>query len=52
MSEPQTARTTLPAFRHEVHTFRRLGEPFCTVRTFWMFGFQRRLVRRWEWEML
>jgi hypothetical protein len=22
------------------------------VRTLWMFGFQRRLVRRCEWEML
>src|SRR5438067_1988653 len=43
--------TTLPALMHEVHTFRRLrwDRPIlaCTV---WMFGFHRRLVRRWECE--
>lgn len=48
----QTARVTFPAFRQEVHTFRRFGVPPVTVRTFWMFGFQRRFVRRWECEML
>ena len=33
----------------EVQTFIRLVErPTCT-RMRWMFGFQRRLVRRWEW---
>lgn len=35
----------------EVQAFTRLvlppGTAACTV---WMFGFQRRLVRRWEWE--
>ncbi len=39
---------TLPALMHEVHTCRRRGDPSTTARTFWMFGFQRRLVRRWE----
>jgi len=34
-----------------VHTLRRLGVPLVTVRTFWMFGFQRRLVRTWECEI-
>ena len=43
---------TLPALMHEVHTFRRLGVEPTTARTRWMLGFQRRLVRRCEWEML
>ena len=42
---------TLPALRHEVHTLRRLGVPATTARTRWMFGFQRREVRRWECEI-
>ena len=46
------ARVTLPALMHEVHTFSRLGVAPMSVRTRWMFGFQRRLVRRWECEML
>lgn len=33
-----------------VHTFRRFGAPFTRARTRWMFGFQRRLVRRCECE--
>src|SRR2546423_9804120 len=37
---------------HEVHAFTRFGVPPTTVRTVWMFGFQRRLVRRCECEML
>jgi hypothetical protein len=37
---------------HEVQTLRRFGLPSTIVRTRWMFGFQRRLVRRCEWEML
>ena len=41
---------TLPERRHPVHTFRRFGAPLTSARTRWMFGFQRRLVRRWEWE--
>ncbi len=40
---------TLPALMQRVQTFMRLVvEPTCT-RMRWMFGFQRRLVRRWEW---
>ena len=40
---------TLPARRHPVQTLTRLGVPFTSARTRWMFGFQRRLVRRCEW---
>ncbi len=32
-----------------MHTSMRRGVPFTTARTRWMLGFQRRLVRRWEW---
>ncbi len=32
-----------------VQTCMRLGAPFTRARTRWMFGFQRRFVRRWEW---
>src|SRR5690606_7413072 len=39
---------TLPDFRQPVHTCTRLGEPSTRARTRWMFGFQRRFVRRWE----
>ena len=39
---------TLPARMHDVHTDIRLVVPFTTARTRWMFGFHRRLVRRWE----
>src|SRR5690349_9965019 len=45
-------RETLPALMHEVQTFRRLGVPPITVRTCWMFGFQRRDVRRCEKDTL
>jgi GNAT superfamily N-acetyltransferase len=46
-------RTTLPALMHEVHTFRRLVvPPPAGTRTVWMFGFQRRGVRRCEWDTL
>lgn len=41
---------TLPALRQEVQTFRRFGVPLTTVRTDWMFGFQRREWRRCEWD--
>src|SRR3984957_6127883 len=34
---------------HEGHTCSRLGAPSTIARTRWMFGSQRRLVRRWEW---
>src|SRR5579859_782492 len=38
---------------HEVHTLRRLVvPPPAGVRTVWMLGFQRRLVRRCEWDTL
>ena len=36
----------------EVHTLIRLGAPLTTARTFWMFGFQRRGVRRCECDTL
>jgi len=42
---------TFPAFRHEVHTLIRLRVPPTVVRTVWMFGFQRRGVRRCECEI-
>ncbi|SMF80914.1 hypothetical protein SAMN02745830_06338 [Streptomyces sp. Amel2xC10] len=45
-------RETLPALMHEVQAFTRFGVPLTTVRTRWMFGFQRRDVRRCECEML
>lgn len=42
-------RTTLPAFRQEVHTFIRRVLPGATwARTVWIFGFHRRFVRRCE----
>jgi hypothetical protein len=44
-------RVTLPALRQEVHTLTRLGVPPTSVRTRWMLGFQRRLVRTWECEI-
>ncbi|OKH91737.1 hypothetical protein AB852_29150 [Streptomyces uncialis] len=37
---------------HEVQTLSRFGVRPTTARTRWMFGFQRRDVRRCEWEML
>ncbi len=46
------ARATLPAFRQEAQTFSRWGVRPTMARTRWMFGFQRRFVRRCEWEML
>ncbi|KUG51609.1 hypothetical protein AVL62_09845 [Serinicoccus chungangensis] len=45
-------RVTLPAFRQEVQTLSRFEVPPMVVRTRWMLGFQRRLVRRCECEML
>ncbi len=38
----------LPARMQEVQTLTRLFDPFTTARTRWIFGFQRRLVRRCE----
>ncbi len=35
----------------DVHTLTRLGDPSTVARTRWMLGFQRRLVRRCEWEI-
>src|SRR5262245_66125916 len=37
---------------HDVHTLSRFGAPLTVACTVWMFGFQRRRVRRCEWEML
>ncbi len=45
-------RETLPALMHEVQTLSRFGVRPTTARTVWMLGFQRRGVRRCEWEML
>ena len=42
----------LPARMHEVQTWTLRGEPLTMALTLWMFGFQRRFVRRWEWLML
>ena len=41
-------RVTLPALMHDVQTCRRRGVPSTSARTFWMFGFQRRLFRLCE----
>ena len=41
---------TLPARMHDVQTLMRFDEPLMSARTRWMFGSQRRLVRRWECE--
>ncbi len=41
---------TLPARMHDVQTEIRFGVPFTSARTRWMFGFQRRFVRRCEWD--
>src|SRR5579862_2717507 len=41
-----------PARIHEVQTEIRFGCPPTRARTRWMFGFQRRFVRRWECETL
>src|SRR5579862_9920907 len=41
-----------PALMQEVHTLSRLGVPDTMARTFWMFGFQRRRVRRCECDTL
>ena len=49
-SRPQPFLMTLPALMHDVHAWTRLGVPFTIARTFWIFGSQRRLFRRWEWE--
>jgi len=43
---------TLPALMHEVQTFSRFRVPLITACTVWMFGFQRRRVRRCECEIL
>ena len=41
---------TLPARMHDVQTLIRFGEPATSARTRWMFGSQRRFVRRCEWK--
>ena len=45
----QGAFSTLPAFRHRVHTYTRLGAPPTMIRTFCRFGSNRRLVATIEW---
>jgi len=41
---------TLLAFRQDVQTFTQDGVPFALrTRTFWIFGFQVRFVRKCEW---
>lgn len=51
-SPAQPALTILPDLMQPVQTLTRFGEPFTKARTRWMFGFQRRFVRRCEWETL
>ena len=46
--EARQAFWTLPALMQLVQTLRRFVEPFTEARTRWMFGFQRRFVRRCE----
>src|SRR6056297_1443311 len=43
-----SALTILPDLMHPVQALTRLVAPFTDARTRWMFGFQRRLVRRCE----
>src|SRR5690606_27879904 len=45
-------RVTLPALMQEVQTLSLFEVPLTTARTDWMLGFQRRRVRRWEWDTL
>jgi hypothetical protein len=40
---------TLPAFKHRVHTYTRLGAFPTRILTFWRFGSKRRLVATIEW---
>ena len=44
----QPALTILPDLMQPVQTFRRVGVLPTKARTFWIFGFQRRFVRRCE----
>src|SRR5215471_13356649 len=46
------ARVTFPALMHEVQMRSRRGVRPTTTRMVWMFGFQRRRVRRCECEIL
>jgi hypothetical protein len=48
----QHQRVTLPALMQEVHTCSRLVVPPTLARTTGILGFQRRGVRRCEWETL
>ena len=43
-------RVILSALMQDVHTYTRVGVPFTSARTRCTFGFQRRFVRRWEWD--
>ncbi len=49
-AERRAGLVTLPERRQPVHTFMRTGVEPTRARTRWMFGFQRRLVRRCECE--
>ena len=42
----------MPALMQDVQTVSLVGVPPMVVRTVWTLGFQRRGVRRCEWEML
>ena len=52
MHDPDLFRAALEDAGSAAALSRASGVPRTTVRTFWMFGFQRRGVRRWECEML
>lgn len=45
----QAAFVTLPAFKHLVQTYTRLGALPTMIRTFCRFGSKRRLVATIEW---
>src|SRR3954453_4677730 len=48
VASSQPALTTLPDLMQPVQTFMRVGVLPTSARTRWMFGFQRRFVRRCE----
>jgi hypothetical protein len=52
LAVPWRQRVTFPALMQDVHTCSRLGVPLTVACTTWMLGFQRRGVRRCEWETL
>jgi hypothetical protein len=44
-----SAFSTLPALRHRVQTYARVGFPLRRIRTRWRFGSNRRFVATIEW---